>query len=231
MNDIYQFSSEIQRGQLPEVFRDPEVFQTVNLGISTDLEPLKQKVEDLRVNGVNPPEWDRELVELVHVAFKDFSRRLAVDMKVWHWLCTKLLANLVWLRWPPNSIPGNPEEMVFGKTLAGHFLGSRSLNGVSRNTLARLWWCGETLYSKQEGYALAQQALEKQDLFQAVYERKFGLYPPAATACIKALKDRTQTEWRLVTRVLDHHFTTITVETLQESEIAQLIDQILENGT
>ena len=107
------------------------------------------------------------------------------------------------------------------------FLGAGTLRGTSRNALARLWWCAESLSSGQDGYRLARQALARQDLFQAIFERQFGLYPPAVRACLRRFGNSgvSEREWRDGTRRLNHYLTTIVLEALSEDEILELLSE------
>jgi hypothetical protein len=79
------------------------------------------------------------------------------------------------------------------------------------------------LYSERDGYHLVYQVLSSQDFFQAIFEREFSLYPPAARACVQELASASEDERREATRKLNHYLTTIVVETLREEDIRALI--------
>jgi hypothetical protein len=67
------------------------------------------------------------------------------------------------------------------------------------------------------------EALANQDFFQAIFERKFGLYPPAARACLDVLRDASEDERREATKRLNHYLTTIVLENLTEGDIRELL--------
>jgi hypothetical protein len=115
-------------------------------------------------------------------------------------------------------------EAALTPSLRGRFLGPPTLNGVSRNTFARLWWCVEALYSGDDKYKLVNAVLQKQDLFQAVFERRFGLHAPTAKQFIRKFGLARELEWRTAARRLDYRFRTILLEALDQTEIAKLID-------
>jgi hypothetical protein len=194
------------------------------IGYSVNLRPIRRAIESLRTS-TEPTDkrswWDAELVEPVHRALVKLPVRVSADMRFWHWLCATELAELVWKRWH-GEVPETPSE-VLTTALMGRFLGAPTLAGVSRNSLARLWWCARSLHSTTEGYRLVRAALEKQDLFQAVFERKFGLYPAAARACIRQLKGEPEVVFREATKKLNQYLTTIVVETLSERDVEKLL--------
>ena len=227
--NLRRFRNPITPERLPEILSEDDATLSEPLEIYAEFGPLNDVLQHLRSQTQNPTSleraaWDRELVEPLHTALRSLPKREASDMRVWHWLCVVELSDLVWFRWH-GSVPEHPASDVFTPALHGRFLGTRSLKGISRNALARLWWCGETLYTPEEGYSLAQQALEDQDLFQNIFERQYGLYQPAARAYLRTLGDASRAEHRDAARRLDHYFTTISVETLNESDIVALISE------
>ena len=224
---LKRFATPISRATLPDALKDPARFQVEDLELDIDFGPFDQVFKNLREQGPVPASdgrarWDQELAEPLHKCLRGLSRTQATDMNMWHWLCVVPLSEVVWLRWT-GTIPRGHVPLVT-TSIAGRFLGSSTLNGVSRNTLARLWWCAETLFSHEEDYRLVGQAFEKQDLFQAIFDRQFGLYPPAARACVRVLKDTNEEHWRSATRRLNHVLTTTVLEALDEEQIAGLLD-------
>jgi hypothetical protein len=133
----------------------------------------------------------------------------------------------VWKRWLGN-IPDSPAVALESGSLWQRFLGNQSgkstLSGMSRQALARLWWCAEIL-GTEDGYRLARTAVRRQDLYQAVFEREFGLYPPAARACIKFFDGRSENEAREGTRRLNQLLSTLVLETLDEDDIMQMLEE------
>ena len=210
---------------LPRLLVDPPSAASEPLGLTADFQELRAVFKKLleERQGGDRAAWDGELVEPLHCALRVLSHRVAADMRFWHWLSVAELAEVVWHRWH-GSVP-DPLPETIGPSLTGRFLGSPTLHGVSRNALARLWWCAESLYSEVDGYSLARQALAKQDLFQAIFERKFGLYPPAARACLRKFRDASEEEWREGTRRLNHYLTTIVLEALMEDNILALLSE------
>lgn len=168
-------------------------------------------------------ELDVALVEPVHVALP-LSRRDAADARTWHWLCAEAVPTFVWRRWAKGEMPKPPQlEDALSNSLRRRYLGSSTLNGVSRNTLARLWWLGETLGS-DGNYDLARKAVAVQDKFQAVFERTFGLYPPAAKAFVERFDSLGETEVRDRAKWLQQCGSTTLIESLTADEIGAIID-------
>jgi hypothetical protein len=142
-------------------------------------------------------------------------------MRFWHWLCIFVFPDFVWYRWY-GQLPQDPAA-VLTSPMTERFLGTSSLNGVSRNSLARLYWCAAALHTEEDGYRYVIDALTKQDLFQAIFERKFGLYQPAAKACLEEMVQASEQEWRVGVRRLNHYLTTSVVEILSKEEVKELL--------
>lgn len=166
---------------------------------------------------------DALLVEPVHTTMRGLERRDAADMRVWHWLTTVAFPDLVWRRWLGATPPREALPAALAGQLPRRFLGGSNLAGISRNTFARLWWLGEALV-RDNDYGLARSAVEKQDLFQAVFERRMGLCPPLARACIIRLRDVPESRHRAVTQMVNHFATTTVLEVLDDTSSLALVE-------
>jgi hypothetical protein len=205
------------------------MFETVSLDITVDLAGVRTLVDELVAR---TPEgatrqtlaaWDEAMVGPLHAAFEGVPRRTLSDMRVWHWLCTQAFRDFILARWCSEEAAEAFDDLTAAER--GRFLGKASLNGVSRNALARLFWCGEALWSKDQGYDLARAALRRQDFFQAVFERKFGLYRPAARACVMKLADATELVWRNSLKGLNFCLSTMVAEAMDESAVGELLEE------
>jgi uncharacterized protein DUF6339 len=225
--ELRRFSRMLGPDDLPDVLTHPTMFETESLGISVDLGPARAVADKLLADlspgapRVTLASWDEAMVEPLHASFAGVPRRLLSDMRLWHWLCTGTFREFVVARWCSERATEAYDDLTAAER--GRFLGKASLNGVSRNALARLFWCGEALWDKNSGYNLARAALRKQDFFQAVFERKFGLHRPAARACVNNLADATEMVWRNSLKGLNFCLSTMVVEAMDESAITDLL--------
>jgi hypothetical protein len=168
---------------------------------------------------------DTALVEPVHRALAGLTHAEAADMRVWHWLCSVAFPDLVWRRWRQGGSPSEQDlAAALTDSMVRRFAGTPTLVGVSRNTLARLWWTAEHL---DADYELARRALARQDAFQAIFERLFGLHLPAARAAIRNFEGREEAEVRRAARWLNYAAATAVLEALSEDEIAAILDESL----
>ena len=225
--ELRRFELPVTQEFLPNVLGHANEWSSEPVGITADLTQIKDILHDLlpgqgQVSPAERATWDRELAGPLHRSLAHLPHRVAADMRFWHHMCIVELPEFVWFRWF-GARPEVPRPEMLTPSLSERFLGSRSLRGVSRNALARLWWCAETLYSEGEGYTLVREALVNQDFFQAIFERQFGLYPPAARACLRSLKNATEGERREATRRLNHYLTTIELEALTEEDVVALL--------
>lgn len=224
MTNLFRYELALHEHQLETALTNPAAFRTVALNVSTSFDAFASHLTELIERDEDPASWDRALVTHLHRALKaKVDRRTTLDPRFWHWLTTQPLREFVWCRWY-GEVPDTPEE-VLSSALAERFLGAASLHGFSRNAVARLYWAGETLYSDADDYRLAVEALHNQDFFQAIFERKLGLYRPAAVACLKALKDYDEKGRRDAVKRLNHYLTTISAETLQVEELEAVLTE------
>ena len=223
MSQLLRYTYPVNRSGLAQTLVDPDSLPSETVEFDADLDIVRSTVENLvRDAQRRDTGWDATLAEELHKAFRGMPRRIAADMTFWHRLCIAEFSDFVWLRWRPDGIPDDP-GLAINNALAERFLGSRSLRGVSRNALARLYWTAETLYSDTEGYTWVREALRNQDFFQAIFERAFGLYTPAAKACLDALRDANEAQRRKATKALNHYLTTTVVATLSENDIFEIL--------
>lgn len=226
-SSLMRYARPLVPAQLADVLAgrsDPEVEAT---RYTFSLDDFKNELASARAS--IPPHstprqrafMDARLAPHLHSALKQLVRRDAADMRIWHWLCTSPLKEFVLLRWRGDEPPQPSAALTPG--LVAHFLGSATLNGVSRNAAARLWWCAEAMQDADSGYALTRQALANQDLFVAVFERKFGIYPPAARAAVSELAGKTGKEIQAAARRLNHFLTTQAAEVLDQAAISSLL--------
>jgi hypothetical protein len=146
----------------------------------------------------------------------------AADMRVWHWLTAEQFPAFVWRRWRSAGTPNENElETALSSSMVRRFAGSSTLAGVSRNTFARLWWTAQAL---DGDYELARFALSKQDMFQAVFERQFGLYPPAARAALERFRGLSEVDVREAAKWLNFAASTTLLEALDQGDIDEVLD-------
>ena len=224
--ELERYVRPVREGELARLLDDPAAVETEPIGTEADLAEVREVFEGVleeypQLRGAERAVLDRTLAEPLHRALAHLTPRQASDMGFWHWLCIAGLPDVVSWRWyGAATIPG---EALEKRALAERFLGAGTLRGISRNALARLWWCAGSLHTGEDGYALAREVLAKQDLFQAIFERDFGLYPPAARACVRYFGNASEGEWRRGTLRLNHYLTTIVLETLSEDDVLELL--------
>lgn len=217
--------------EVEDIIRGKASVEAVDVGSAVDLSNVNATIGRLTANGGSRPRraeraaWDAEMVEGLHRAMADLPRRLKLDMRLWHWLTTEIFQDFVLRRWA--NLSAVDDSSGIAPNVSARFVGSASLVGVSRNALARIFWCGETLWEGGE-YGLAQKALRRQDLFQGVFERKVGLYPPAARAAVRFLDKVDEDLARAALRLLNHYLTTTAVEWLLEEKVEAMLAEILE---
>jgi hypothetical protein len=222
MANVQRFAKNLTSEHLEEVLGGAR-WPTEQLQTEVPLELVETAVASVGPE-VTGSAIDGALVEPLHNALSGLTRREAADPKVWQWLCVIKFPGLVWRRWAGQE--PLPEMLHEELTPARYerFLCRPTLRGISRNTMARLWWTVEQLGGD---YELARQALSNQDMFQNTFERSFGLYPPVARACLDRFKGRSEAEIRAAAKWLQQCASTTTLEALDQEAVAAILDEAL----
>jgi Family of unknown function (DUF6339) len=220
MDRVQRFAKPLDFDHLEEMLGGAR-WPTEPLPTEIDINPAGEAISSLD-STLKASAIDAALVEPLHRALP-LTRREAADPRVWQWLCVKAFPGLVWRRWSEGAPLPEMLKEALTPALGTRFLARSSLNGISRNTLARLWWAAEQL----DDYELARKALFRQDLFQNVFERFFGIYPAAARACLDRFDGRSEDEIRAASRWLQQCASTTVLEGLEESEVAAILDEAL----
>jgi len=220
MTQLRRYMEAPNARRLGELLVNPDRMTSEPIGTDVNLDDFDREAEE-GLLGPERSKADALMAVSLHKALAgQVTVRDAADMRLWHWFAVAHRPNFVWRRWTGN-VPTDPEAALTA-SLKGRFLGAPTLNGVSRNTFARLWWCAETL-GKEADYSLVSAVLQKQDLFQAVFERRFGLHRPTAVAFITQFADKGEESWRAAARRLDYRLSTVVLEALPEEDIGHLI--------
>lgn len=217
---VQRFSQALNAHQLPRAI-EAGGFRTEELPSKIPLNDLRDRIDAVLNRRLEGSGLDRELVEPVHASLKNLSRREAADMRVWHWLCVTQFPDLVVRRWDMDGVPST--HLGLTSSVVDRFLGKATLVGVGRNTLARLWWTAEEL----QDYDMARTVLSNQEDFVAIFERRFGLYPPAARAAVAkfALPELSDPRQREAAKWLQQTSVTTVLEALQESEVGEILEE------
>jgi hypothetical protein len=214
MDPLLRFKRPLSRASLAKTLAG-EMPPTEAVGSDAELRLVDSALSDLDPDA-RGSDLDKALVEPIHLALRGMSRRQGADMRMWHWMASVRFRDFVWRRW------GGTEGSVLSDSIAPRFLGGPSLGGVSRNTFARLYWLAEHLGGD---YAEARAVLGRQDMFQAIFERTFGLYPPAVQACLRKFRGRSEDDVRSATKWLNYVASTTVLEALDASEIESILTE------
>lgn len=184
------------------------------------------------VRGVDPglrgTVLEKALIEPLHKSLAGLSVRDAADMSTWHYLTVREFPEIVWRRWNKGVVPdGDEVAATLTPALSGRFLGSSNLGGVSRNTLARLWWTAHELHEGDD-YDIPRSALDNTETFQIVFERFFGIYPDAARACFSRFAGVPEEKRRVAAKWLQQCLSTTVLETLSAEAVCDILDQSLD---
>jgi Family of unknown function (DUF6339) len=204
---------------------DGESLPVEHLAQPVELEVVRAAVLSVP-EGLRGSELDQALVEPFHRGMSGLTRADAADMRVWHWLAADQFPVIVWRRWRTAGSPQPADlEASLTEAMIPHFAGSSTLVGVSRNTFSRLWWTAEGL---DGDYDLARFALSRQDMFVSVFERLFGVYSPAARACLEVFRGRSEGEIRRASEWLNYAAATTLIEALDADDIKDLLGEALQ---
>ncbi|WP_157572945.1 DUF6339 family protein [Halogranum rubrum] len=191
-----------------------------------DIEPTQFDVEGLRDkfnaiisdDKVDRAEIDAKMASEVRKHL-DLTREQAAHDGMWRYLAVVEFPEFVRHRWPyPDKSSGRSFSAAQDKYLEG-------ARDLYEQALVRLWWIAE-LTREGDDYSRTRAALEKQELANDVFDRGYARYPPAVRAIVDELKDAKSPVVSKATTKLNHAFSTIRLESLEEEEIKEMVRQI-----
>jgi hypothetical protein len=159
------------------------------------------------------PDMDGEMAVDLHRALP-LTRRVAGDLGVWSYLTAVERPDFVRHRWKPND---------------GIISRERFLNPIKRNSFARLWWSAEmTIDSGDYGMTRELWSMEDaQELFEQAFGRNFSSFRPALHAFLRVAGGEERKVVRDVARKQSQILTTVVLETLNQEDAEELLEQLL----
>jgi hypothetical protein len=222
---LSRYRSPLSERSLPQAIQQPDTFPTDEVAAAVPLGAFRALQASLaREDETDRASWDRKLARLLHAPLSQHvPRGVLLDPGFWHWMTVSFCPEFVVARWQLRDRMDSSEAGdLFPRAVAERFLGAASLRGMSRNALARLFWAAEAVWSEEDKYALLDDLLGDQDLFQGIIERKLGLFPPAVRACVRLGKGLPSAQRRPMLVRLNHHLTTSVLEVLEEGDVERL---------
>ncbi len=158
------------------------------------------------------PTLDQQIAPQVHRAIP-LSRRQARDSSIWRFLTVIHRPDFVRHRWENRALT----------TMKSRFwsFGTRP----DSNALARLWWIAE-LTRNGTDYRLTTRVLNRGPLATSLFVRDLCWYRPAVHACVEGLEDASTAVIEATMRRLTKVLSTVLLETRNETQLRQLVDQL-----
>ncbi len=219
---------------LADALTGGEVPGTEPTSTEIDLSKLSVFLEDLDP-GLSGTELDSQMIEPVHENLTGLDRREAAQPEVWQWLSVVAFRELPWRRWCKDPFPATDQERRHYLLehpgpggLPGRYLGKAGIGSLARNTFARLWWAAEVLKDPEApgDYDLARKAAGNAQLFVDVFERRLGLNPQIARACVTVLHDSDADTVKATVRGIQQRAMTTRIEALSEKKLSSLVAEI-----
>lgn len=147
------------------------------------------------------------------------SGRERTDIRFWQWMTLVRFADFTNARW---SLPGSALTAADSDGWTDRRLGGETLGGYARNAVARLFFAAQALDGNLD---LLKKALSKEDIIVSVFERRLGLYPPVAKACVTTFTDSPHSgaEVKRKTKLLQQKLKMRAIEAMDEDEVAELL--------
>ena len=153
----------------------------------------------------------------------------ASDPRLWTTLSHTLFYRYLKERWPLNQ----SDEKNISRIKSRYFLQSTSLEKLSRNGLARLWWYSHLTFddSRKDNFELTKIMLSKQDLTVGITERAIGACKNIRLTVLQYLKDnakiyKSEDMIRLFLRRINLVLATRNLTMLKQQELIRIYDEI-----
>ena len=182
-------------------------------GVEADVDGLREVLSDITDEyGEYDHEIDAAAAEPVREHL-DFSRHIAADAGLWHWLTVSELHEFVYYRWRES---GNIEEKFL-----------KAGTDIYSNALHRLWW-GAELTRDGNDYTRTETMFQQGELANDVLDRWFARYEPAAKVIVDELDREDSDVISDVTRDVKSKLSGYSLELMEPPEIRKLVTEILE---
>lgn len=153
----------------------------------------------------------------------------ASDPRIWTTLSHTICFEYLKKRWELNL----SKEKNISRVKSRYFLQSTSLEKLSRNGLARLWWYSHLTHdeSRKDSYELTKIMLKKQDLTVGITERAIGACKNIRLTVLEFLKDNreiynSEDMIRLFLRRINLVLGTRNLTMLKRQELIKIYDEI-----
>ena len=222
MTALERVPSPIHVDKVARWIADPEALSSEPTGETADLSAFRGEVDRLLAKRRTlKAKSDTSLAEILHRCLRDVRRRTLLDPRTWQWLTIVEFGDYTLARWADGVDRSKTDELTTAQL--GRFVGSASLVGRSRNSLARLYWGADMAYSATGNYSDVAAVFANSDLVVGVAERLVGLEPSAAIAVMARLKDLKQLDRREALKRLNHILSTTALESLSPPEVVELL--------
>lgn len=91
-------------------------------------------------------ELDIQNCKILYTKLMNISESQASDERLWAGLCHSVFYQYVCSRWNYSNLPLKDQEKDKGAILSRFFFSGGIRSGFFRNTLAKYWWIGKTVY-------------------------------------------------------------------------------------
>lgn len=182
-------------------------------GVKKDVDGLREVLSDITDEyGEYDHEIDAAAAEPVR-EYLDFSRHIAADAGLWHWLTVSELHEFVYYRWKES---GNIEEKFL-----------KAGTDIYSNAVHRLWW-GAELTCDSGDYTRTETLFKQGELANDVLDRWFARYEPVAKVVVDELDGEDSKVISDVTRDIKGELSRYSLELMEPPEIRKLVTEVLE---
>jgi hypothetical protein len=124
-----------------------------------------------------------ENCKILYEGLKSLNATQASDERLWTYLTHVTFWDYMKERWPVGDSLGRVKDRYFLRTM--------SIETLTRNGIARLWWYAHLTYDagRANPYELTEVLLSRADLSVGITERALGSNPNIRTAVLEFLKN------------------------------------------
>lgn len=226
-------------GAVRSVISSGRMFESEELSESiADLSEFRRKFDEhvAAGGGVLSTSSDAPLARELHEALRGLTRRELTDPLMWQWLSLGVFPDYVASRWfagrslsQLNEVDADGKQKISDSEVK-RFLGSASLVGVSRNSLARLYWGADAAWQQgvePDRYADVELVFELADLFVGVFERVLGLRADTALDIIRRISVFDEKSRREILSNLNLVLSTTCLEAMEIGDFEALMNDLI----
>ena len=202
---------------------NPNSFETEDTGHAVDINPFLKEIKKIKKDKKfdklsQRPSSDGILAEVAHKTFLKLPGSLLTDNRLWQWITLNLLYEYSVWRWDLTD-----DRIKEKPTLKRHLFSGTGVDGLSRNSIARLVVPCQDLVLPGGDYSLVKILFQNQQTEQSLSQSLQSMNPNFFRAMVNSVSGLTGPEVREKVKKINHLAVAYNFDAMTETQIFSII--------